>query len=282
MFGYIKPLSAELKVKENELYKAFYCGLCREMGGRTGCLHRFSLSYDFVFFAIVRNALEDSPISLSSGRCMAHPIKKRAFVEQSHSLSLASDMSALLLYYDIKDDISDSSGFKKLFSYLALPLAYSIKKRAKGYYEIEEEIVKKLNKLSELEKSKNDSVDYPAHIFGSLLADIVSIGLDGKALTIAKESAVHTGKWLYITDAFDDLEKDEKNHSYNPFLSLYGSAANARKHAESVSCSLYYELDRIAGAFDFLSFSDEGVKNIISNIVFYGMPNEIERILKSK
>ena len=26
------------------------------------------------------------------------------------------------------------------------------------------------------------------------------------------------GKWVYLIDAFDDLEDDIKNHSYNPFI----------------------------------------------------------------
>ena len=48
MFGYIKPHSPELKVREDAYYRGVYCGLCRAMGRCTGCLSRFTLSYDFV------------------------------------------------------------------------------------------------------------------------------------------------------------------------------------------------------------------------------------------
>ena len=49
MFGYIRPVTAELKVKEYELYRAVYCGLCRSLGKCTGCASKLTLNYDFVF-----------------------------------------------------------------------------------------------------------------------------------------------------------------------------------------------------------------------------------------
>ena len=58
MFGYIKPQIPELKVKEHELYKATYCGLCRAMGKRTGCMSKMTLSYDFVFLVLLRKVAE--------------------------------------------------------------------------------------------------------------------------------------------------------------------------------------------------------------------------------
>ena len=47
MFGYVKPYVPELKVKENEFYRATYCGLCRALGRKSRFLS-FTLSYDFV------------------------------------------------------------------------------------------------------------------------------------------------------------------------------------------------------------------------------------------
>ena len=54
MFGYIKPLTPELRIREHECYRAYYCGLCRAMGKCTGQCSRMTLSYDFVFLAAVR------------------------------------------------------------------------------------------------------------------------------------------------------------------------------------------------------------------------------------
>ena len=76
MFGYIKPNIPELKVKEHELYKATYCGLCHTMGKCTGCLSRLTLSYDITFFALLREMLSGTKVEFVKKRCVRHPIKK--------------------------------------------------------------------------------------------------------------------------------------------------------------------------------------------------------------
>ena len=49
MFGYIRTDTPELRVRENEYYKAVYCGMCRAQGKCTGQCSRMTLSYDMVF-----------------------------------------------------------------------------------------------------------------------------------------------------------------------------------------------------------------------------------------
>ena len=73
MFGYVRPYVPELKVKENELYNAVYCGLCRSMGKTTGTASRLSLSYDMVFLALVRSAYCGESFEIEQKRCFVHP-----------------------------------------------------------------------------------------------------------------------------------------------------------------------------------------------------------------
>ena len=47
VFGYIKPVKAELKVKEWEAYQGIYCGLCKQLTERYGLFARMTLNYDF-------------------------------------------------------------------------------------------------------------------------------------------------------------------------------------------------------------------------------------------
>ena len=51
MFGYIRPLEGELKVREQREYRGYYCGLCKSIGARYGQIERLSLSYDCAFLA---------------------------------------------------------------------------------------------------------------------------------------------------------------------------------------------------------------------------------------
>ena len=59
MFGYVRPHNPELRMRDYECYRAYYCGLCRAMGKCTGQCSRLTLSYDFVFLAAVRCYLAD-------------------------------------------------------------------------------------------------------------------------------------------------------------------------------------------------------------------------------
>ena len=49
MFGYIAVNKAELKFKEYDVYRSFYCGLCKSLKERGGNLSRLTLSYDMTF-----------------------------------------------------------------------------------------------------------------------------------------------------------------------------------------------------------------------------------------
>ncbi|MEG0712521.1 MAG: DUF5685 family protein, partial [Niameybacter sp.] len=48
MFGYVTPLKQELKVRELEAFKAYYCGLCSHIKKNFGQLPRMVLNYDLV------------------------------------------------------------------------------------------------------------------------------------------------------------------------------------------------------------------------------------------
>lgn len=61
MFGYIKPVRSELKVREAEEYRAVYCGLCNELGKSFGLFAKMTLSYDFAFMAMLFMSLDITP-----------------------------------------------------------------------------------------------------------------------------------------------------------------------------------------------------------------------------
>ena len=76
MFGYIKPLRADLRIREFDTYQAIYCGLCRSLGRLYGPFARVTLSYDFTFLAVLGLSLnkEDAPC-FAPGRCPVTPLK---------------------------------------------------------------------------------------------------------------------------------------------------------------------------------------------------------------
>jgi septum site-determining protein MinD len=59
MFGYIKPQQSDLLVRQYELYRALYCGLCDTITSKVSPALSLSLSYDFVFL--------DAPAGVEAG-----------------------------------------------------------------------------------------------------------------------------------------------------------------------------------------------------------------------
>lgn len=284
MFGYIKPDSKELKVKEYELYKSTYCGLCRVMGKRYSFIYKMSLSYDFVFMVLLRLLISSEKVSFSKKRCIAHPTKKKVMMEENEALRVASDVGVIMLYHDFLDKIHDKDGIKSLFCKIFLPELKRLRKRAcnknESILEFDRKVSQGLQKLSEYEEDIIQSVDMPAEQFGQILGCALSLGLGGADEKIIFELGKSIGKWIYITDALDDIDNDEKKNKYNPFLAVYGSANEAKKHGDTISVSLLSELDRAYKAFILLDCNDKGVYNIIDNIIRIGNINTQEEILK--
>ena len=282
MFGYVKVRSAELKVKEYELYRGAYCGLCRSMGKCTGQCSRMALSYDFAFLAMLRLCLGGvDKVEFKQRRCLAHPLKKRNVMERNAELDYCARAAAILGYHKVKDDISDERGFKRIRAYLTYPFVASWRKRAlrAGLLPLDEKVSDALSRLSALESQKKPSVDEPAEIFGEILADITSFGLEGGEKRIAYELGMHVGKWIYIVDALDDSEDDQKKKRYNPFLLLYGGRLPEGDELTMISDALKAELCGAEAALDLMETDKESVKNIIENILYLGMPGTVEKII---
>lgn len=284
MFGYIKPDVRELKVKEHELYKSAYCGLCRTMGKRYSFLYKMSLSYDFVFMVLLRLYALPEKVSFSKKRCIAHPTVKKPMMDENDALRIASDVGVIMLYHDFEDKIKDKDGFKSILAKLFFPEIKRLRKKAcrssEALAEFDRIAKEKINALSLLEKSNIDSIDQPAEQFGTLLAHALSIEMTGNIQRTVFEIGRSIGRWIYIIDALDDIDDDEKNKKYNPFLAVYKTADEAKKHGESLSTALLAELNRAYNALVLLDLNDKSIYNILDNIIRIGNINTHEGILK--
>ncbi len=284
MFGYVKVNSGELRVKEYEMYRGAYCGLCRSMGKCTGQCSRMSLSYDFVFLVMTRIMLTNTQISFSPRRCLAHPLKKRSVMDKNDQLDVCAYAAALLSYHKTRDDLADERGFKKLRARLIYPFVRSWRKRALrvGLGELDKRLCDALGRLAELERQSLPSVDAPAEIFGEMLADISAYGLEGTEERIARALGRCVGKWIYIVDALDDLGEDKEKQRYNPFLLLYGGVSPSGEQLDLIYDSLKLELLEAEGAMDLLDAELIYIKNIMENILYLGMPDIAKKVTEQR
>ena len=286
MFGYVRADVSELRVREHEYYKGAYCGLCRAMGRCTGQCSRLTLSYDVTLMCLVRIALLREVTSFEEKRCIVHPLKKRNVMKKNGSLDFSARVSALLTYHKIKDDIADSGWFKSALTRIfVLPFAWSARKRAlrkePALKELDTRCAEHLAMLSRLEKERTASVDIPAEIFGELVCDVVSFGLEGTEKRLASDIGKSIGKWIYIADALDDMYDDVKLKNYNPLIEIYGGELPTREQVGDIAAALKNELIRAEVALQLVDFDEfDTVKNILFNILYLGMPKKIEAITK--
>ncbi len=281
MFGYIKPFIPELKVKQHELYRSVYCGLCKCMGRTTRPVSRLTLSYDFVFLAVFRMALTEEKYSVKKGRCMLNPFKKRPIMENNSQLEYCSRVCTLLNYYSLLDKKKDK-GNGKLKATLIFPLVKHGKRKITGLEDVEETIEKRLSELDAIEQSGVPSPDRAAQTFGELVAYVLSRGLEGRKYELAKYAGLCVGRFIYLADAADDYEKDVITGDYNPFV---GSVTDIKQNISMITDDLLLQANGVYQASLLLDY-DEDLAELIGNTAEYGMPHICkqitDKILKGK
>lgn len=282
MLGYIRTHAPELRMRDYDCYRALYCGLCRHMGKCTGQCSRMTLSYDFVFLAAVRMALTKENPKVKKARCLVHPFKKRNTVYDSPTLRYCADASALLVYWKNRDDLADETGLRKTRAALLSPFLCGAYRRAKKRHpQLDGFIQQRLCALAEYEKNESAhcGADQPSALFGDLLSDILSYGLEGSAARIASAMGSAIGRWIYLVDAADDYEKDLKYHRFNPYRSLFGDRIS-QEEKENIRIALIGLLSQAESAYALSEPCPTAeIRAIIDNILYLGLPKCADRVL---
>ena len=277
MFGYVKPVKAELLVREYEFYRATYCGICRSMKKYTGAFSNVSLTYDSVFLALVRMLyIEDGDFKAKSKRCIAHPLSKKPMLENNPALEYVVRAFAILTYHKMKDDLSDERGGRRVAATMLKPIVSSASVKA-DIPELSAIAEEKLRAISKLEGERCESVDLPASLFGELLGEFFAYGLPEEKRLVPYRLGYHLGKFIYAADAAEDYEKDIARGSYNPYVIRYGAAPLTAENRQSIKCALLLECKGIEGAVNLLPFGSRAtIENIINNIIYLGLPERIK------
>jgi len=216
MFGYVIPNQQELKLKEYDYYRSFYCGFCQALKKKYGLLGQATVSYDMTFLILLLSDLYDEEETDGLVKCIAHPFEKHP-TRQTKITEYAADMNLILSYYSCLDDWNDEHKLHKLL------LAKLLKKGEEGAainYGKKEALVKdRLDKLHQCESANDMDIDRVSGYFGDIMAELFAIYEDEWEDTL-RRMGFFLGKFIYIMDAYEDLEKDVENHSYNPLIPL--------------------------------------------------------------
>ena len=170
MFGFIRPVKSELKVKEADRFQQVYCGLCHAIRARYGRFFTMFLSYDMTFYALVVGSGETPKAQTERRRCDAHPVTKRVCASPDDALALAADASVLLSYHKFRDNLADEKGAKRLLAAVLCRFGRRGYEKARARLpEADRDIRAALDELHALENENCASMDRAADASARML-----------------------------------------------------------------------------------------------------------------
>ncbi len=275
MFGYVKIYKDELKVKEYNVFRSYYCGLCKTLKDEYGFSSRLGLNYDSVFLALILSSVTNAEFHCRAERCIANPFRKKAVAQNNECLSYSAGVMVILALLKLRDDIRDEHSLKSFFAYIAM---WRAKRRVlKRFGELFQKSKAHIAALSALESQNCTSIDQLAHEFAALMQLLFTPEFieDQNTRRILGHIGYMLGRFIYILDAYEDMEKDKKKHSFNVFL-----LNEKPPDKEMLRASLTFTLSSIASGYELLNLKVN--KPILDNIIYLGLSNILDNVLDHK
>lgn len=272
MFGYVMVNKPELKIREMEEYRMYYCSLCRTLKEISGVKGQLSLSYDMTFLAVLLSGLYEPEETKECRRCMIRPFEKHTII-RNELISYVADMTLLLTWYKCRDDALDENSMGKAF--YAQWIHKKVREISCRHIRQAEAVDKYMQELSTLEKERNCDIDRLSGCFGHLLGEIFAMKEDEWQNGLWR-LGFYIGKFIYILDGYDDLERDRKKHCFNPFI----DKADDSDFDEYVKCLLMMAATELAKEFEKLPV----LKNagILRNIIYSGIWTRYEQVREKR
>lgn len=262
MFGYIAINKSEMKFKDYDMYHSYYCGLCRRLKENYGKRGQMTLSYDMTFLIILLTGLYEPETLTETTACIAHPFEKHTARINPYT-DYAAAMNLLLTYYKCKDDWNDEHHRK---GYLAAKALESPMQAVREQYPDKvRRISGTLQKLSYYEKQNETDLDKMAGFSGDIMAEIFAYQKDEWEVPLRK-IGFFLGKFIYLIDAYEDVEKDIKSGSYNPLKKAFETDDDFAESCRQLLTLMMAECSREFERLPVLLHAD-----ILRNILYSGV-----------
>lgn len=262
MFGYVVVNKPELKIREFEMYQEYYCGLCHRLCYRHKITGSFCLNYDYVFLILLLSGLYEPRDICEQRRCMVHPVRKRR-IRYNEFTDYLADMTVVLARLKCADDWNDEKKIiQKTYGDLLKKQYEQVRRK---YPEKVEVIEQGILNVEKAEREKEENVDVISGYFARVFAEVFAVYNDEWEVPLRK-IGFYLGKFIYIMDAFDDLDKDIRANRYNPFRKWY-QREDFDGHVRQL---LMVNAAECAREFEKLPIVSEQV-HILRNILFSGI-----------
>lgn len=277
MLGYVRYDLPNLFVKDLTLYKALYCGLCKGIASSCGQMARVGLSYDVAFLSALLHNLAGQDVKITPQNCFEHAVRKRPIAEADGLTKELGALNVLLCYFKLTDDIADGEGGRGR----RLWFKRGYRRAKRDYPGLVSLVEEYMAEQAAAERAHVSSLDMAADPSAKMMRSLSRRFLGEKAGESTDELFYALGKWVYLIDALDDIDKDRKKGNYNPFLAAYPFGTK-RELLEA-------KREDVAFLFDTLFFDlREGLsgckfhfnRDLIDNVILRGIPLETERVMR--
>lgn len=270
MFGYVNADKNEMTDEERSTYQAYYCGLCRELKRQAGAGAQICLNYDITFLAILLSGLYEPDEVTEPFRCRLHPTKKR-FFHESEVMQYAASMNIVLSYYKLLDDYQDDH--KTSRKKIANRFEPVVKRVCEEYPRQTQAIEDFVRDLSDAEYRQEDNLTVLSALSGDMLGELFCYKEEDVWNESLRSMGYYLGKFIYLLDAYDDMEKDRKNHSFNPMLRAIDKDPSYDAFCRQVLVSLIAECTK---EFERLPILKNA--SILRNILYSGIWTKYDMI----
>jgi len=274
-------------MREYEAYKAVYCGLCGQLGRSFGPVARLTLSYDFAFLAMLHYAVGATPPVIEIGRGCAFAPRKRPVCRPGESLAFSADMAIIMLYHKLQDNIYDSRFLGRMACRAGLPFAGRAHKKAVARRpESEAAVAEAMNAQQKLEQNKTASIDAACQPTALAMQAICGqLSEDPAKKRILERIGYLVGRYVYLCDALDDLDRDLKYGAYNPFIYRHKLEKDTDRHTLEAAFlqgrdAIYLTAGEAGKAYALLEPSFFGP--VLENVFYQGLRARADEILDKK
>ena len=280
MFGYVRADTPYLYIKDDNLYRAMYCGVCKGIGQVCGQAARMGLSYDVTFLSVILHNIAGVDVKIEKSHCLTHCIRTRQMAEVDELTRRLGALNTALVYYKYTDDIQD--GDKGRGKRLWFKRGFQKVKQI--YPEIERIVRENLANQEQVEKAKTESLDRAADATANMLAEFSDYALGEKKTSATHNLFYAVGKWIYLIDALDDYDKDVKKGAYNPFALAFQATCKKEllegKSGEDVRYAFHALFFDIRENLSQIHFHFN--RDLSDNILLRGLPATTKRVMEGE
>ncbi len=268
MFGYVRPALDRLNQEQKDAYQSAYCGLCHALGKRHGPLARLTLQYDFTFLAILLMAGAGERERVCK-RCPVHPFRRPRSCAAGSRMDAAADQSVILTWHKLSDDVDDHGFFTGLpYRFLRALFGRAYRLASAAQPEFDARVRSGLACLRELEEERSPKLDQAADVFAGILACSAKAVPGERTRRVLEQLLYHLGRWVYLMDAWDDLDDDRKQDRYNPLEARF--QGQARENRAYLETTVAHSLRLMGSAAELLELGEW--TPIVENILYIGLP----------